>query len=174
MGFHRGQAGAIRPATLYAKRAKRKAAPPNRKTNRCHKEDPAGDSQRPPRRLSHRRQLGPKTPRKARASVRQAEEPSAAQIGARTAGLVRSIAPGGATRARPLAVNGQMRFALPELIAGHSQGRRCYSAHNGLSGIEVVVSTFRRRNTSRFVLHLATNPGRSNDIWIPSICQRTA
>jgi hypothetical protein len=57
-----------------------------------------------------------------------------------------------------------MRFALPELIAGHSQGQRFYSAHNGLSGIQVAVSTMARRNTSRLVLHIRTHPGGSSDI----------
>src|SRR5205823_12218452 len=88
----------------------------------------------------------------------------AAQLGARSMGLIRSFAPAKGTRSRPVAVNGQMRYALPELIAGHSQGQRFFSPHNGLSGIEVAVSTMGRRNTSRLVLHLGTNPGRSSDI----------
>jgi len=88
-----------------------------------------------------------------------------AQIGARSASLFHAITPSLGTRARPVAVNGQLRFALPELIAGHSQGQRFFSAHNGLSGIQVVVATMSRRNTSRLVLHIRTNPGGSADIY---------
>jgi len=88
-----------------------------------------------------------------------------AQIGARSAGLLRALTPTTGSRARPVAVDGQMRFALPELISGHSQGQRFYSQHNGLSGIQVVVSTMSRRNTSRLVLHIRTNPGGTADIY---------
>jgi hypothetical protein len=62
-------------------------------------------------------------------------------------------------------VNGASRFALPELVAGHSQGERFRSDHNGLSGITVAVATHGRRNTSRLVLHIRMNPGSGNDIF---------
>jgi hypothetical protein len=57
-----------------------------------------------------------------------------------------------------------MRFALPELTIGHSQGQRFYSAHNGLSGVEVVVNAYGRHNTSRLVLHIRSNPAGTSDI----------
>lgn len=89
----------------------------------------------------------------------------AAQIGARSTGLLRALAPIRGSKVRPQAVNGQMRYALPELIAGHSQGQRFFSPHNGLSGIDVIISTRQRRNTSRLVLHIRTNPGGSADTY---------
>jgi GT2 family glycosyltransferase len=88
-----------------------------------------------------------------------------AQLGSRSASLFRALAPAKGSRARPAAVNGQMRFALPELLAGHSQGQRFRSDHNGLSGIRVLIATFGRRNTSRLVLHLRSNPGAAGDSY---------
>ncbi|MEO8288343.1 MAG: glycosyltransferase [Chloroflexota bacterium] len=88
-----------------------------------------------------------------------------AQIGARTSGLLRVLAPRAGSRMRPVSVDGQMRYALPELIFGHSQGQRFYSTQNGLSGIRFVISTFGRRNMSRLVLHIRPNPGGSYDIY---------
>jgi Glycosyl transferases group 1 len=88
-----------------------------------------------------------------------------AQLGSRSVGLLRALTPARGSRTRPAAVNGRMRFALPELVAGHSQGQRFRSDHNGLSGIRVVLATLGRRNTSRLVLHLRTNPGAAGDIY---------
>ena len=88
-----------------------------------------------------------------------------AQLGSRSSSLLKALSPLRGTRARPNAVNGQMRFALPELLAGHSVGQRFQSNHNGLSGIKVVIASLGRRNTSRLVLHLRSNPGAASDIY---------
>jgi hypothetical protein len=78
-------------------------------------------------------------------------------------GLLRSLVPVPGS-GRPHAVNGQIRYALPELLGGHSLGLRFLSPHNGLSGISVVVATQGRRNTPRLVLHIRTNPGSPSDL----------
>jgi glycosyltransferase involved in cell wall biosynthesis len=86
----------------------------------------------------------------------------AAQVRARSEGLLRSLAPAPAkTMSRP--TNGQVRYPLDELIEGHSLGQRFYCRANGLSGIRVIVSTFGRRNASRLVLHIRTHPGATAD-----------
>lgn len=82
-----------------------------------------------------------------------------AQLGAKSRGLLRLL-----SGKRSVAVDGQMRVALPELVAGHSHGQRFLCPHNGLSGIVVAPTTFKRKNTSRVVLHIRTNPGASADI----------
>ena len=68
------------------------------------------------------------------------------------------------SRTRPALLNGQRRFALPELISGHSHGQRFLSPYNGLSGVRVEVGTFGRRNTCRLALHLRSNPGAGVDL----------
>ncbi len=87
------------------------------------------------------------------------------QVAARSAELLRSLAPVKGSRARPVLVGGQKRFALPELTAGHSHGQRFLCPHPGLSGIRVAVNTFGRRNTSRLVLHLRASPAARSDLY---------
>jgi len=79
-----------------------------------------------------------------------------AQVGARSRGLLRALAP---KRAVP-----QRRYPLTELVAGRSHGQRFLSKRNGLSGIIIVPSLLGRSNTSRLVLHIRTNPGAPGDI----------
>ena len=79
-----------------------------------------------------------------------------AQVGARSRGLLRALAP---KRAGP-----QRRYPLTELVAGRSHGQRFLSKRNGLSGIIIVPSLLGRSNTSRLVLHIRTNPGSPGDI----------
>ncbi len=86
-----------------------------------------------------------------------------AQLGARSRSLLRSLVPA-LTGDRPAASKGEMRFALPELVAGHSHGQRFFCPRNGLSGILVAPATFGRANTCRLVLHIRTNPGAAADL----------
>lgn len=85
-----------------------------------------------------------------------------AQITARSRSLLKTLAP--VLGKRAAAVEGQMRSALPELVAGHSHGQRFLCNANGLSGVLVVPATFARANTCRLVVHIRTNPGASADI----------
>jgi GT2 family glycosyltransferase/glycosyltransferase involved in cell wall biosynthesis len=86
-----------------------------------------------------------------------------AQVASRSRGFLRSLAPALVGR-RARAVDGQMRAALPELVAGHSHGQRFLCPRNGLSGIVLAPATFGRTNTCRLVLHIRTNPGAQADI----------
>ena len=58
-----------------------------------------------------------------------------------------------------MAVAGERRFALAELVRGHSHGQRFICPQDGLCGIELAFGTFGRINTGPVVLHLRTNPG---------------
>ena len=89
----------------------------------------------------------------------------ASQVAARSAELLRALAPVKGSRARPVVVGGHKRFALPELIAGHSHGQRFMCPRPGLAGVRVAVNTFGRRNTSRLVLHLQTSPAARSDLY---------
>jgi hypothetical protein len=86
-------------------------------------------------------------------------------LAARSAELVRSLAPLQGTRDRPRLVQGQRRFVLSELIAGHSHGQRFFCPHDGLSGVRLAVAAFGRRNTCRLALHLRSNPGATSDLY---------
>lgn len=81
------------------------------------------------------------------------------QIKSRSRSLLKSL-----RGRKQIAVDGQMRAALSELVAGRSHGQRFFSPRNGLSGIIVAPTTFQRKNTSRIVLHIRTNPGAPNDL----------
>lgn len=87
-----------------------------------------------------------------------------AQLMAKSSALARAIAPVAGGRARPSIIHGRPRFALPELIAGHSHGQRFLCPHNGLSGLRIEVHTFGRRNTCRLALHIRSNPGATQDL----------
>jgi hypothetical protein len=86
-----------------------------------------------------------------------------AQIAARSRGFLKAL-PTALVGRRARAVDGQMRSALSELVAGRSHGQRFLCPRNGLSGIEVLPATFGRANTCRLVLHIRTNPGAAADI----------
>ncbi len=86
------------------------------------------------------------------------------QLAARSISLVKELAPVKGSRARPTIQNGQRRFALPELIAGHSYGQRFLCPYDGLSGIRVEVGTFGRHVTSRLAVFLRSSPGAPSDI----------
>lgn len=85
-----------------------------------------------------------------------------AQVMARGQGLLRPFLRGG--RARPVLVEGERRFALDELIAGHSHGQRFQAARANLCGIELLVGTFARINTGDLVLRLRPSPGAIEDL----------
>jgi hypothetical protein len=104
--------------------------------------------------------LGPLKPVVARAA-RQRRQP-VPQLLARAKGLVRPFAGGGA--ARPVDVAGERRFALSELVQGHSHGQRFISPHDGLCGVELAFGTFARINSGPVVFHLRTNPGAPTDL----------
>ncbi len=104
--------------------------------------------------------LGPLKPVVARAA-RQRRQP-VPQLLARAKGLVRPFAGGGA--ARPVDVAGERRFALSELVRGHSHGQRFISPHDGLCGVELAFGTFARINSGPVVFHLRTNPGAPTDL----------
>lgn len=103
-------------------------------------------------------------PEKARKLSRKRRS-TTAQIAARSTVLIKALLPLKGTRRSPAHANGQYRFALPELIAGHSHGERFQCPYDGLSGIQVEVGTFGRRNTSRLVLRLQTHPGASTALY---------
>ncbi len=93
------------------------------------------------------------------------------QIAARSKALLKEFVPVEGSRAKPTKTNGangadgQRRFALPELVAGHSHGQRFLCEHDGLSGIRLELGTFGRNNTSRLVLSIRQNPGAQADIY---------
>ena len=88
----------------------------------------------------------------------------AAQLLARSASLVRELAPARGSRTRPRYTNGQKLYVLPELLAGHSQGYRFLCPAGGLSAVIVRVGTFGRRNTARLSLHLREHPASKQDL----------
>jgi glycosyltransferase involved in cell wall biosynthesis len=96
------------------------------------------------------------------ARTRRRRRAPLAQAVARTQSLLRPYLPGG--RVRPVTVAGERRFALPELIAGHSHGQRFVADRAGLCGIELEVGTFARLNTGYLVIHLRPSPGTQDDI----------
>jgi hypothetical protein len=104
--------------------------------------------------------LGPLKPVVARAA-RQRRQP-VPQLLARAKGLVRPFAGGGS--ARPVDVAGERRFALGELVRGHSHGQRFISPQDGLCGVELAFGTFARINSGPVVFHLRTNPGAPTDL----------
>jgi glycosyltransferase involved in cell wall biosynthesis len=96
------------------------------------------------------------------ARTRRRRRAPLAQVVARGQSLLRPYLPGG--RARPVTVEGEQRFALPELIAGHSHGQRFVAERAGLCGVELQVATFTRLNTGYLVIHLRPSPGTQDDI----------
>ena len=88
-------------------------------------------------------------------TARQRRTPLA-QVLARGQGVLRPLLSGG--RTRPVRVAGEWRFALDELIAGHSAGQRFRARQAGLCGIEVTVATFARINTGTLTFALLTHP----------------
>ncbi len=89
-------------------------------------------------------------------TARQRRSPLA-QVVARGQGVLRPFLSGG--RARPVRVAGERRFALDELIAGHSIGQRFRAKQAGLCGIEVTVATFARLNSGAVTFALLAHPG---------------
>ncbi|HUS16987.1 MAG TPA: glycosyltransferase family 4 protein, partial [Chloroflexia bacterium] len=89
------------------------------------------------------------------ATARKRRRPLAQAL-ARGRGLLQPLVPGGS--ARPVVVEGERRFALGELIGGHSHGQRFVPERDGLCGLDLLVATFARANTVRVVLHLRTDP----------------
>jgi GT2 family glycosyltransferase/glycosyltransferase involved in cell wall biosynthesis len=87
------------------------------------------------------------------------------QVLARSRALLRELVPVEGGRARPTVKNGQRRYRLPELIAGHSHGQRFLCPHNGLSGVRLPVITGKRQITSRVTLHLRAHPAASTDLY---------
>jgi hypothetical protein len=86
---------------------------------------------------------------------------------ARVRSLVRPFLP--ASEARPVVVEGEPRFALPELFGGHSHGQRFVAERADLCGLDLVVGTFARLNTGTLVLHLRSNPGTGEDIAVAEV-----
>jgi len=86
------------------------------------------------------------------------------QLAAKTAALTRELAPLRGTRSRPELTGRRKRFLLSELTDGRSHGQRFLSPHDGLSGVRVVVGTFKRRNTASLRLHLRDTPA-GQDIY---------
>jgi hypothetical protein len=96
------------------------------------------------------------------ARTRRQRRTRAARVVAQGQSLVRPFLPGG--RARPVMMEGEARFALDEIVAGHSVGQRFVCDRPNLSGIEVLVATFARLNTGTLALRLRSNPGATTDI----------
>jgi GT2 family glycosyltransferase/glycosyltransferase involved in cell wall biosynthesis len=90
-----------------------------------------------------------------------------AQVVARGQGLVRPYLPGG--RTRPVRHDGTWRYALDELIAGHSLGQRIRAERPNLSGIEIQVATFARLNTGHLTLALYPHPGSSTPLALLTV-----
>ncbi len=85
-----------------------------------------------------------------------------AQALARGRALVQPVLPGG--RLRPVVVEGERRFALPELVAGHTHGQRFQAARAGLCGVDLLAGTFARINSGTVIFRLRSNPGSGVDL----------
>lgn len=99
------------------------------------------------------------------ASVAVKRRTPAAQLAARSRALIKELAPMRGSRARPAPVNGQLRYALPELVKGHSHGQRFLCPEDGLSGVRLTVGTFGRHNSSRLALYLRAHPNATSSLY---------
>ncbi len=93
----------------------------------------------------------------------------AAQLAARSAAMLKDMVPLKGSEARPVYQSDEPRFALKELIGGHSHGQRFLAPHGGLSGVTVTIGTFGRSNSCKLALHLRSNPGASSDIYTAEV-----